>query len=339
MENNNDNDRIVWVDYLKIFACILVVVGHLLQSFQRCGIDYHQNLTSFVIWFIYLFHMPLFMCLSGILYVKTARIKSIKDYKNFELKKLLNLLVPYFTFYLIYILINVIFSSNVNTSMGINDLIGIFNDPIAPYWFLYSLLSIFIVIPVIEFICRYNNKFVLLLLLAFKIVSFFFVTNIYFIDSILKWSFYFYVGIVCTNKENKKSIVYPGICFYIVAAILFYKYQFNISWINDIIYMVFAIVGIFILIGLFKTIKSMKILKKFTKYTMHIFLMHTIFAAGIRIVLLKFGIINYSIHLVLGLTTGLIVPIIVGMISDKIKFTNFFFYPINTIKELKKGSN
>ena len=50
-------NRIEWIDYLKAFACILVVLGHLLQSFQKSNIDNNQNITSFIIWFIYLFHM------------------------------------------------------------------------------------------------------------------------------------------------------------------------------------------------------------------------------------------------------------------------------------------
>ena len=60
--------RIEWVDYVKAFACFLVILGHLIQSLQKSGIDNHQNITDFINWFIYLFHMPLFMCMSGFLF-------------------------------------------------------------------------------------------------------------------------------------------------------------------------------------------------------------------------------------------------------------------------------
>lgn len=61
-----ENKRIKWIDYLKGFACFLVVCGHLIQSFQKANIDMHLDITNFINWYIYLFHMPLFMCMSRI---------------------------------------------------------------------------------------------------------------------------------------------------------------------------------------------------------------------------------------------------------------------------------
>ena len=48
------NKRIEWIDYLKAFACLLVVIGHLIQSLQKAGIDNYEGLTSFINYFIYL---------------------------------------------------------------------------------------------------------------------------------------------------------------------------------------------------------------------------------------------------------------------------------------------
>ena len=87
--------RIVWIDYLKTFACILVVIGHLIQSLQMSNIDNYPQITGFINWFIYLFHMPLFFCISGYLYEKNKKDFSWKNYKNFEIKKIINLAVPF----------------------------------------------------------------------------------------------------------------------------------------------------------------------------------------------------------------------------------------------------
>ena len=153
-----DVKRIVWIDYLKAFACFLVVLGHLLQSFQQAGIDNYTNITKFINWFIYLFHMPLFMMISGFLYCKTKKEFTFNQYKKFTIKKTINLIVPYITFYLLFIGINVLFSKSVNTARGVDDLLGIFNNPISPYWFLYALTSIFIVIPLLEKLLKNNKK-------------------------------------------------------------------------------------------------------------------------------------------------------------------------------------
>ena len=45
--------------------------------------------------------------------------------------------------------------------------------------------------------------------------------------------------------------------------------------------------------------------------------MHTIFAAGVRILLCKLGITNYSIHFVLGLIASIYLPIIISIICEK----------------------
>lgn len=70
----NNKERILWIDYVKVFACILVVLGHLIQSLQKSNIDNFENITSFINWFIYLFHMPLFFVASGYLYELKKRI-------------------------------------------------------------------------------------------------------------------------------------------------------------------------------------------------------------------------------------------------------------------------
>ena len=67
--------REVWIDYTKMFACILVVLGHLLQGLNKANIEWNENLYSYINTFIYIFHMPLFMCLSGYLYKKYTKIK------------------------------------------------------------------------------------------------------------------------------------------------------------------------------------------------------------------------------------------------------------------------
>lgn len=57
-----DKERLQYIDNLKAFAIILVVVGHVIQYFL-CPDDYSQNV---VFKYIYAFHMQLFIFLSGV---------------------------------------------------------------------------------------------------------------------------------------------------------------------------------------------------------------------------------------------------------------------------------
>lgn len=68
------------------------------------------------------------------------------------------------------------------------------------------------------------------------------------------------------------------------------------------------------------------------KYTMPIFLMHTLFAAPLRSVLLKVGVTNAVAHVVLGLGISFAGPIIAAWIMKKTRWLEFFLYPNKTLK-------
>ena len=333
--------RIDWVDYVKTFACFLVVLGHLLQSLQKSNLDNYINITKYINWFIYLFHMPLFMCMSGFLYCKKNKKFSWNEYKEFEKKKIINLCIPYITFYLLFLVINIIFSSQVNTPKGIEELKGIINNPMPPYWFLYALLSIFILIPILEKILNYNKKSIFVFLCILKMIAIVWNSKIYFINSFMNYAIYFYLGAFIKEETKKKNIQYIlAMVIYILCSMIIYRYENSIeTHIIKFIKIIFAIGGVMLSVSLFRNIKLSKILDIFKKYTFQIYLTHTIFCAGIRILLFKLKVNNYFIHLIIGICVGMFLPIVISIISDKIKYTNFFFYPLKTIEELKERKN
>lgn len=73
--------------------------------------------------------------------------------------------------------------------------------------------------------------------------------------------------------------------------------------------------------------RSGKMMGFLAKYTMPIFLMHTLFAAPLRSVLLKIGVTNAAIHVVLGLGISFAGPIVAVWIMKKTKWLEFFLYP------------
>lgn len=81
------NQRDVTVDIAKGVAILFVVIGHLLQYNT---VDASNGVCFY---WIYSFHMPLFMLLSG--YVATFSRDKIKDFHSFVSKKAVRLLLPY----------------------------------------------------------------------------------------------------------------------------------------------------------------------------------------------------------------------------------------------------
>ena len=59
------SERIEYIDYIKAFAIFMVIVGHSIQNLSTC------NELNVVYSFIYSFHMPLFMTLSGFFIAKS----------------------------------------------------------------------------------------------------------------------------------------------------------------------------------------------------------------------------------------------------------------------------
>lgn len=121
--------HIAWVDGLKGFAILLVVLGH---SIQDVIPNYDQNI---VFRYIYSFHMPLFMFLSG--YV---------SYKVFEwnsaVKRFWQLIVPFFSAIVLSYLIHQI--SQLSVEGFCNYIIEIILRPDRGLWFLWVLFFIHI---------------------------------------------------------------------------------------------------------------------------------------------------------------------------------------------------
>lgn len=82
-------ERIVYIDRLKGFAILLVVIGHVVQ-FLYCPNKFDTNI---VFRFIYSFHMPLFFILSGM--VTNLKLGSVEELCQKVKSRFLQLVVPF----------------------------------------------------------------------------------------------------------------------------------------------------------------------------------------------------------------------------------------------------
>jgi len=124
--------RIKYLDLIKFFAIYFVILGH---SIQYIGANPWQN----IIWkFIYSFHVPLFMVVSGFFFSSSLKL----SFGSFIKKKTIQLLLPSLCWYLILCLLNSALYSIINKELTLKyDLHGLLNS----FWFLKSLFFCYII--------------------------------------------------------------------------------------------------------------------------------------------------------------------------------------------------
>ena len=331
MEKKEKRD--IWVDNVKVLACLLVVLGHFFQSMVKSNIIEENSLY---VWFnstIYTFHVQLFFICSGYLYQKYTVINSFGNWKTNIIKKLLALSIPYLFFSTATWMLKKLFSSSVNSQIG-KWLDTILLEPVPPYWYLYILFIIFFITLTIK------NKLsaVLLLLLALGCELIYilgFYTGIYAIDKTMAFWIWFVLGMILAEGY----IPLIDLPFSIMMLIAFIVLSILVSNGMSNFYGQGFIMGLFacysiisIMSKLFSTGVQIPVFGFAAKYTMPIFLMHTIFAAPLRSIMLKVGITGMLIHFSVGLLVTFSGPIVAIKILEKLKPLDFIIYPTRYVK-------
>lgn len=85
------------LDILKAFAIILVIIGHITIKFTPDSHpDDNTQLAQFITFGIYLFHMPLFMTISGAIYQLSKCKPTYQHFTPFITNKLKRIIIPYY---------------------------------------------------------------------------------------------------------------------------------------------------------------------------------------------------------------------------------------------------
>ncbi|MGL5414469.1 MAG: acyltransferase family protein [Clostridium sp.] len=326
-----------WLDQSKGLGIILVVLGHVILGFLNANMySDKKGLLEYIFFTIYSFHMPLFFIISGYLYKKTWKIKSMEDLKKRIINKMIALGIPYILFSLFFGITKLMMNGSTNSEITIKDILKIPIHPIGPYWFLYALMGLFIVVPILEY-AKINTKIILIIALMCTIFSNIFMIKIVFISDTLQNILYFYIGCILYEIFNYrkyfklKSVMLGGnivlLIIYLIINILYFKINKCMIVTNILIGIILAsTASIFIILVFYKKNKN-NTLSKLGELSLPIYLMHIILTSGIRIVFIKLGIASFTIQVLFGTLLGIIIPIIIYELITKIKLFDFMFNP------------
>ena len=147
-----DNERIVYLDWLRVFACFTVVLVHSIEPFYLGGEGTHIDSFRNAAWVAVLGSalracVPLFVFISGYLLLPVK-----ESMASFYRKRFYRVAVPLFIWVVLYALVPQPGAAySFNGSMA--DLARCafnFPDPAGHLWFVYMILGVYAVMPMIS---------------------------------------------------------------------------------------------------------------------------------------------------------------------------------------------
>ena len=243
--NNTRNERIIWIDYFKVFACLMVLIGHYYNAFYSfCNLI--PDLSKYVVVFFERFPTPyldgnfwvcVFCILSGYL-SSSKKISSLKQLIKECIMRYLRFVLPLLFINVIIYLINLIFGfrSIELSSMYNNNWLGTFFTDITlsgaiknsitlgsklngPLWMIRPLFVGNIMILCVNYIKNKlnNHEIVRNILLLAILLGMFFVSLHY---EILLYMFVTLLGMIIFNITKQSKPKYNLLIFLLILAII-----------------------------------------------------------------------------------------------------------------------
>ena len=329
-------ERNVLVDRLKGYACFLVLFGHVIMGIRLAGIDI-PGFFGGMEKFIWSFHVALFLFLSGVVYKVTGEWKRKKTKWKFILYKLYTLGIPYIAFSAIYILINSLVGE-ANTGFTPSDILRIWNTPVAQYWYLYALFFLFCIWTTFSGVLKNWQITIIAVLIGY--LAPLFGIPLGGLDVVFYSALAFGIGTFVDFKSITKLSTWAKclvVILHIVTGVVFVLLnKIEAPFIKEIM-ILFGIYSSIMFISMLQCCKSVaRFLDFINKYSFQIYLLHTIFTAGIRIILIRLNISQWWIHVLLGTALGLAFSVLAAKIAKKVGCLNFFFFPSKAYMPKKK---
>ncbi len=321
--------RVGWVDTTKGFAILLVVIGHVWRGLENAGL-LEDGLFRAVDSRIYAFHMPLFFLLAGLFFPGTLKKLPVG---RFIVSRLSRMIYPLMLWTYVFIAFKLAAGSMSNSPIGVEEL---YIPPIPGrwhFWFLWALflmhISMLPLKPLIVSRVWQSWGLWLLLLASLMLNAFEYTPQVKFwVGPALKHLPYFILGMIIGRTYLKARIsplaaLVGAAVFLLVLAFVPQLYRLGVPTLLTATLLSLGTVVFFMWIG-GRGGWVTRALSYAGERSMAIFLAHVIFAAGVREVLMKLGVSDVALHMVLGTIAGVMMPIILHDLAKRLNLVKFF---------------
>lgn len=277
----------------------------------------------------------------------------MKEYTAYCKKYIINLGIPYIIFSIVYVLMNIAIAKTlggINTAFEIKDIIQIWYKPVAQYWFLYVLLGLKLLTPIMLNV--FSKEILYILCVVAEFVYRTFVEDCYSLQGMLLYligySSYYCLGLLCGSRKRiwmefiEHRIVSIG-CIagvdLILNWILLEKVTSGVNVINNQL-----IAGCLIAIVAYISNKMKqngwlgKLFERCGKYSLYVFALHVFPCAFCRIIMAKMGIKSALVQTLGATAVGIYTCLVVANIAEKIPIINMMFYPQKGYEKIKSGA-
>ncbi|MDP3143548.1 MAG: acyltransferase [Candidatus Omnitrophota bacterium] len=317
---------------LTTLAIFLVILGHAITADSGIYIE-TKVAINFIRRFIYSFHMPLFMFISGYIFSHTNILSPQIDYPHFMAKKFKRLLVPYLIISSIAFFPKAVLSRFAvrpvyfNLNSYVKGIIYPVDNHIKFYWFLPTLFMIFAITPLLFRILKAQKPVSILLTTGIFILLNIYGpsdVNIFGAFQVMYFLIFFWLGSLFYLHKNKFVFQRYHLCaflFFLIA--LYWLNYFSLPIVAErtlrCMNLLAAICGIsmsFYLIQLFID-NEIRILPWLQDYTYQIFLLHWFAQIFFRIVIFQVLNLGYWITFTCMLIGGLALPVLAAKLVYK----------------------
>lgn len=329
-----------WLDGLKGFAILLVILGHVLSGYLDAG-AFPEAYASFyhVRTWIYSFHMPLFFVLSGYTFT-LAYYRDGKLRKGGFARQMFNLFWIYTLFALFQWWTKQLVPDLVNEAYDENTLRNMYVEPLGNYWYLYVLFILYGLAALLR-LPRWKPMW-LLLLGGCAIAA---------ADSHMDWiqltqfrviyhlPFFMLGSVLCRNKQLLKSAKLLGVsAMYLSAAAMLYIFLYARNWYGNWRFLI-AVCTCYVMLwqfNRFPRLSGFSLFQLCGRHCLELYLLHTFFTAGLRTLLPLWGITTpwLSVWVNFIISTGL--SLLLAVLAGKLWIMDIIFRPARLLGRFRK---
>lgn len=342
--------REAWIDALKGFAALTVILGHVVSGYLDAGLfEAQKRILITVFNGIYAFHMPLFFAISGFVFSLAYLNREDMQGKTRIRLQLGNIAVVYLLWSLLLGGLKIVFTDSVSNPVLSTDLLWIPLKAIGLYWYLYVLFLCYltamlllgkqnarrnyVVYAVALILCLCKH---MILPLLPECTAFLF----------LEYGFFFFFGVFLQQNPKILACIAKPAGFLLSGAAGIGMAVFFLSGSDDVrnwgsirywgVIMAFALSTS--VLGLAKWCADKRIsraLAPIGRYSLEIFLIQTYVIAADRTILPMIGVTDFGVSLCISFATAVLVPVLLSVMTKKLHVHSLIFSPVTWFVERK----